>query len=274
MAFSKKAASFAKQNLPGWAQDRLRAWANRPGLRARHRFTFKDVPEATPSPFPFAIDKANPLEELGAKYDPSKRKHNYLAYYWLHFRDVRHRVKNVLEIGVQTDRSIRMWEEFFPNATIYGADIDPACKRFEGGRRRILIGDQGDRDFLDQVARTPERPFDIVIDDGSHRVEHQVKTFEFLFPRMSSHGIYVVEDTGLDDPDLVTVGSLQAVIDSVMYRPTGFEPSQWPHLTAFPDEAGWLDRNAIGIAFYRWIVFVMRGRNPQDNPFLVPPTDG
>ena len=114
MAFSKKAASFAKQNLPGWAQDRLRAWAIRPGLRARYRFSFKDAPEATPSPFPFAVDKANLLEELGAKYDPSKRKHNYLAYYWLHFRDVRHQVKNVLEIGVQTDRSIRMWEDVLP----------------------------------------------------------------------------------------------------------------------------------------------------------------
>ena len=41
-------------------------------------------------------------------------------------------------------------------------------------------------------------------------------------------------------------------------------------LSEFPDEARWIDKNVIGIAFYRWIVFIMRGRNPRDNPFLAP----
>ena len=72
------------------------------------------------SPFPFAVSRDNVLDELGKKYMPSKRNHNYLIYYWLHFRDIRLHVRKVIEIGVQTDCSIRMWEEFFPNATIAG----------------------------------------------------------------------------------------------------------------------------------------------------------
>ena len=211
-------------------------------------------------------------EKLGEKYLPSKRGQNYLVYYWMHFRDIRLDVKSVLEIGVQTDRSIRMWEEFFPNAMIYGIDIDPKCKEFEGGRRKILIGDQSDSDFLHNVLSQVSEPFDIIIDDGSHCVTHQLKSFDFLFPHLSDHGIYVIEDTGgcVGDYDLKTVNALKTIIDHIMYWPDGFAPGDWPFLSSFPDETKWITRNVIGIAFYRWIVFAMRGRNPQDNPFLQP----
>ncbi|MGQ0675981.1 MAG: hypothetical protein ACT4N4_07855 [Rhodospirillales bacterium] len=38
-------------------------------------------------------------------------------------------------------------------------------------------------------------PFDIVVDDGSHRPDDMLASFGFLFPRMSERGIYVIEDT-------------------------------------------------------------------------------
>lgn len=41
-------------------------------------------------------------------------------------------------------------------------------------------------------------------------------------------------------------------------------------VSTFGPEATWADRNIIGVAFYRWIVFVMRGHNPGDNPYLGP----
>lgn len=46
------------------------------------------------------------------------------------------------------------------------------------------------------VARNVSGSLDVVIDDGSHRVDHQIASFEVLFPLLSDHGIYVVEDTG------------------------------------------------------------------------------
>jgi hypothetical protein len=134
------------------------------------------------SPFDFAVSRANILEELGEKYKPTKRLHDYLVYYWLHFRDIRLNVRRVLEIGIQTDRSMRMWEEFFPNAMIFGLDIDPQCKQFEGSRRRVFIGDQSDETLLRSVVDEAGGSLDIIIDDGSHHVEHQLKTFNVLFP--------------------------------------------------------------------------------------------
>ncbi len=120
-------ASVAKQVLPKRIQrslrllfTRIRVFVAGPGI------SFSNPPENSPeSPFSFPVSRNNILDELGEKYRPSKRTHNYLPYYWLHFRDIRLDVRKVIEIGVQTDHSIRMWEEFFPNATIYGLDIDP-----------------------------------------------------------------------------------------------------------------------------------------------------
>jgi len=265
--------SFARQHLPQWVHDVVR---HVPGMhgppRAVHKFTFPDAPAArTPSPFVSFPPEGNVLERLGEKYAPTKRKNNYLRHYWAHCRDIRLDVRNVLEIGVQTDRSLRMWEEFFPHATIHGIDIDPKCREFEGGRRRIHIGDQGDPAFLARVVGAAGAPFDIVIDDGSHIVEHQLRTFEYLFPQLSDHGIYVLEDTGgcVGDYNLVVVNALKTLIDETMYWPAGFEPSRWPELSHLSPDAGWGARNIVGIAFYRWIVFVMRGHNPEDNPYLV-----
>lgn len=258
--------------------DRLRSASNffrsQPKLTEKEIHTRYEFPDATDqvtaSPYPFQIDHDNLLSELGAKHQPSKRHHNYLIYYWKHFRDIRLSVTRVLEIGVQTDRSIRMWEEFFPNAIIFGADIDPKCKEYEGGRCKILIGDQGDRNFCRSLVDEAGGHFDIIIDDGSHIVEHQINSFNWLFPSLSEHGIYAMEDTGpvVGDENLKTVSSLRNLVDNIMYWPGGYQPKDWGYLSEFDEAASWADRNIIGVSFYRWIAFVMRGNNPGDNKFL------
>jgi hypothetical protein len=246
-------------------KDKLQSWKS-------YRFTF---PTATRPPqasaFPRIVAENNALEELGAKYQPTKRLHNYLMFYWMHFRDIRFQVKNLLEIGVQTDRSLRMWEEFFPNATVYGLDIDPKCKEIEGGRRKMFIGDQSDVGFLKRVV-DQVGSFDIIIDDGSHLVHHQLATFNYLFPILTDHGIYVMEDTGgcVGDFSLRTVKTLQTLSEQVMYWPAEYQPTNWPYLANFPDGTPWADKNIIGVACYRWMVFVLRGKNPDDNPHLKP----
>ena len=159
-------------------------------------FKFKENPDTKASGYEFFIDKDNLLIRLSDKYKLTKRIHNYLIYYWNNFRDIRCSVKNVLEIGVQTGNSLLLWEEFFPNADVYGIDIDPQCKKLESGRKKIRIGDQSDDQFLQEVVTDAGGYFDIIIDDGSHRPLHQLGSFNYLFPYLSEDGIYVIEDTG------------------------------------------------------------------------------
>ncbi len=223
-------------------------------------------------PSEIALSKSrslNPLEELGEKYGATKRYHDYLKHYWTHFRETRESVRNVFEIGVQTDRSVRMWREFFPNAVIHGLDIDPGCKAYEQERIQITIGDQTQAAVLEECLSKMSGPPEIIIDDGSHRADHQIISMNYLFPRMATHGIYVVEDTGgcVEDTRLQTVNRLKTLIDAIFYWPRG-PNTHWTTLSEFPESATWADRNITGIAFYRWIVFVMRGQNPGDNPHL------
>ena len=218
------------------------------------------------------ITPNNLLEEIGLRIQPTKIGHDYLKHYWNHFRDIRFQVRNLIEIGVQEGNSLRLWEEFFPNATIHGIDIDPNCKQSESDRIRVHIGDQSNEAFiknlLDDIAASP----DIVIDDGSHIPTHQLGSFAWLYPALSAHGIYVMEDTGgcVGDEALLTVSTLQSLIKNIFYWPLDLHGSQWWKVQEFDERATWMDKNTVGIAFYRWIVFIMRGNNPGDNRFLPP----
>ena len=89
----------AREVLPDWARELLAfSIRKRRALLPRYAFSFSNAPEDSPeSPFPFLVSSGNALEELGARYRPTKRRHNYLPYYWMHFRDIRFVVKSVLE---------------------------------------------------------------------------------------------------------------------------------------------------------------------------------
>jgi hypothetical protein len=135
------------------------------------------------------------LDTLGIRFqaDKSSEHHNYLAFYERFFARLRDQPIKMLEIGVFQGHSLRVWEEYFPNATITGADIDPNAARFERPRVGIEILDQSNIEDLVRVGMK-HGPFDIIIEDGSHMWEHQITTLRTLFPFVRSGGIYVVED--------------------------------------------------------------------------------
>ena len=87
-----------------------------------------------------------------------------------------------------------MWKDYFgEKATIVGIDIDKNCKAFEEDNIHIQIGSQADKDFLVKVSEE-WGPFDIILDDGSHVMEHQIITFETLFPLLKDGGVFLCED--------------------------------------------------------------------------------
>ena len=204
------------------------------------------------------------LHRIAEKYVPTKMKHDYMRHYWAHFRDIRLSAKKVVEIGVQTDRSIRMWEEFFPNAQIYGIDIDPECARFSGGRRKVFIGDQMDSEFLTEFIRETGGGFDVVIDDGLHSQKSILTSISELFCSLGKRGIYVIEDIQRSPVVMRFIGHLMEAVNFYVG-----EKKDWPYLTEFPDGVDWLTRHVEGVSFYRYICFVQKGVNPEENPYLV-----
>jgi hypothetical protein len=210
----------------------------------------------------------NDLEILGDKHKPSKRNHNYLRYYGERFERLRHSARRLLEIGVETPRSLELWEDYFPNAQIFGMDIDPSCSRVDGGRKKVFIGDQQDPAFLARVVAETGGEFDVIVDDGLHSEKSILTSFAHLFPAVRQGGLYAVEDI-VDLPNVVRFFSLLA--ERVSYWPPGFPKSEWAALDHL--DVDWLTRNVIGVSFYRFICFVERGPNPEINPYLMSRTE-
>jgi hypothetical protein len=119
---------------------------------------------------------------------------HYFDIYDRHFAQFRGEEVHVLEIGVYSGGSLEMWRDYFgPKARIYGVDIEPACRAYEGDSVKIFIGDQGDRQFWHEFrGRVPA--LDIVIDDGCHKPELQIVSAEELLPFLRPGGVYVCED--------------------------------------------------------------------------------
>ena len=125
--------------------------------------------------------------------------HDYTPNYFKMFAHLKDAPIKVLEIGVggyaDDDRggqSLEVWRDFFPNADVTGIDIQKKTMDL-GPRVEILQGSQVDPDFLKELVEK-RGPFDIIIDDGSHRNEHIVESYRMLFPTLKPGGIYVAED--------------------------------------------------------------------------------
>jgi hypothetical protein len=161
-----------------------------------------------------------PLCELARKYGTDKGGehipygdvnhccHVYTPVYWELFKDRRETVSRVLEIGVSEGKSIRMWQEFFPNALIYGIDNNDRWEGERIDRVQLFHVDQSSADSLyDWLRPLASGPFlDIIIDDGSHIFQHQVTSMRTLLPFLKPDGIYVVEDETAVITDEVPTG--------------------------------------------------------------------
>lgn len=99
----------------------------------------------------------------------------------------------LLEIGIYSGGSLQMWRKYFgPSSLILGVDIEPDCASYAAEGIEIYIGSQDDRKFLADIC--PNKGIDVCVDDGSHKPEHQITSFEAIFPRLNPGGVYICED--------------------------------------------------------------------------------
>jgi hypothetical protein len=152
------------------------------------------------------------FQRLGTKWCTDKvNYHGYSGFYDEILSHRRKDVKKVLEIGIgspqimshmagyQIGASLRLWAEYFPNAEIYGLDVDPALLINEG-RIHSFYCDQSDTHSLAQVIAKIGHNFDLIVDDGSHVAEHQAQTVRMFLPLLAPNGLYVVEDVRWPSP--------------------------------------------------------------------------
>lgn len=114
--------------------------------------------------------------------------------------------KKVLEIGAgsyscmknfkwdyKICSSLFVWRDYFKNAQIYGIDISEECLINED-RMTIFIGDQNSQEDMERFISEHGKDWDVIIDDGSHKTDHQIFSALFFMPFLSKDGIYCIED--------------------------------------------------------------------------------
>ncbi|GAH32754.1 unnamed protein product, partial [marine sediment metagenome] len=128
--------------------------------------------------------------------------HPYTPAYYDLFKDRRKSAKKVLELGVLEGRSLMMWREFFPNAHIYGIDVNEDCIRIFEDDDRVTVFEYDQtspRDMIELIDKIGS-DIDIVVDDGSHIPPHQIYACLTLMKLIDKGVIYVVEDVKAPRP--------------------------------------------------------------------------
>lgn len=141
------------------------------------------------------------LKELLQKYKCDKSsKHSYELCYEKHFLPVKNQPINILEIGIFKGESMKVWLEYFPNATVYGIDI---FQRIKENELPILKNPRVKYLKLDSISEQAKQiitenwgdiKFDFIIDDGLHTPVANRLTFLNFINFLKNDGVFFIED--------------------------------------------------------------------------------
>ena len=133
------------------------------------------------------------LHEIGLKHGTDKATfHKYCDFYERHLSHIKTKSGILLELGINTGASLRMWKEWLPNLDIVGFDIEPVSVQ---GCQTFKV-DCGNRIELLNAAGKFKKPIVCIIDDASHIWEHQRVAFKAL---QGLTQLYVLEDLHTSD---------------------------------------------------------------------------
>lgn len=130
--------------------------------------------------------------------------HSYLPLYQNLLARKKLTATNVLEVGILNGGSIKLWSDFFPNATVYGLDVIHINEVWEEivNKENIVLHTSTDAyneecfnvNFLNKNIKC-----DIMIDDGPHTLESMLQFIKLYSQIMTDDGILIIEDVQSTD---------------------------------------------------------------------------
>lgn len=140
--------------------------------------------------------------------DKGQGRHDYTIKYQELFNDIKDEINTFCEIGLGTNNphikssmgingiplaSVRGWKRYFKNATIYGGDVDKNILENDEDIKTHYI-DMLDEKTIKSFWEKFDVPMDIILDDGLHEFEANVKLFENSYDKFNNY--YIIEDIG------------------------------------------------------------------------------
>jgi 8-demethyl-8-alpha-L-rhamnosyltetracenomycin-C 2'-O-methyltransferase len=97
----------------------------------------------------------------------------------------------LLEIGISGGGSLFMWGKYFTKGQIYGVDVNnQVLEKFKGlPNVHHYFTDGYSQEFANTLPN-----FDIIIDDGPHTLDSQVRAIQLYLPKLNPGGVFIIED--------------------------------------------------------------------------------
>lgn len=118
--------------------------------------------------------------------------HSYIDIYENLLTPLRNNNISLLEIGVYRGHSMMLWKEFFINGKIFGIDINKNRLEFKDDGFIVVEGDATKEQDINNFFH--DMTFDIIIDDGSHKLKDQIASYNILYNKLNPNGLYFIED--------------------------------------------------------------------------------
>lgn len=158
------------------------------------------------------------IDEILDAYASDKHSQNgYGPIYHALFKHLRNQPIALLEIGIGTvlpgvycsmyghdlpgyrpGASLRAWRDYFPHGSIHGIDVQPDTMIVDEPRITTALVDSSREDVVKAYLAAKDG-FDVIIDDGAHIPELQVRTLRNFYPSLRSNGLYIIEDVNRVD---------------------------------------------------------------------------
>lgn len=140
------------------------------------------------------------------QYDkPIKKKnklidgHSYHIFYEQFFSSLKEKKLKILEIGAFKGNATAAFYFYFKNSSFLSCDIYPDFFLYKSKRIDQLKIDNSSEIQLQEKILGKCSGFDIIVEDAGHYLKDQIISLFFLFEKLNSGGIFVIEE--LDFPD-------------------------------------------------------------------------
>jgi cephalosporin hydroxylase len=125
--------------------------------------------------------------------------HSYLDLYENLLKSKKDSAKHVLEVGIYNGGSIKMWADYFVNATVHGLDIIDEKDVWDELKNKpnieLYTSSDAYNDYFFKYALVNKKiKFDMMLDDGPHTLESMKKFIMLYSQLMADDGILIVED--------------------------------------------------------------------------------
>ncbi len=134
--------------------------------------------------------------EIVEQFSDKGTVHSYIDFYERELRPTRGHTR-LLEIGMMTGASLKLWSEYFAYYELVGIDLRAGWNREHPWQADIESDPNIELHFgIDSTATVPDLgdPFKIIIDDGAHDWPSQFATFKNYWPHLVQNGVYYIED--------------------------------------------------------------------------------